>query len=375
MGQKVTEVLEYTPGRIYVRKIIRPQYVKINTDNITIADLPTLPIPKSNAGASILAHIYISKYIDHLPFDRQTKIFKRNGVVLSKSTINGWFIKGTDLLEKLYDELLKQVFATRYLQVDESPIKVQDPNKKGTLHRGYMWVYRSPIKGLVLFKYDKSRAKEVLKLTLNDFNGTIQTDGYAGYDHLKTNGQITHLGCLAHARRKFQEALGNDEKRASYILEQLQHLYAIERRARERNINAAIRYRYRQLYAKPILVEIEKWLKANLNQVLPKSAIGKAIQYTYGQWHKLIRYIDDGQYEIDNNLIENAIRPLAIGRKNYLFAGSNTAAQKAAIMYSLFASCKINDVNPFEWLTDVFTRIADTKPSLMHTLLPNNWVK
>jgi len=373
IGEKVTEVLEYNPGHIFVKKIVRPQYVHLETEKITIAELPALPIPKGNAGASLLAYLLVSKYVDHIPFDRQRKILKRCGVSISKSTINGWFIKSTTLLELLYQELEKQVLQTDYLQADESPIKVQDPNKKGALHRGYQWVYRSPVQNLVLFKYNKSRGKEVPKLTLNHFNGILQTDGYAGYSNMQTNGNITLLACMAHARRKFKEALDVDSKRAGFVLEKMQSLYEIERLSRERQVDCETLKRFRQLYAKPILQELEQWLKTNLNQVVPKSAIGKAISYTHNLWPRLKRYIDDSLYEIDNNLIENAIRPLAIGRKNYLFAGSHEAAQKAAMMYSFFASCKTNEVDPLKWLTDVINRISDCKVTELANMLPNNW--
>ena len=375
MGEKVTEVLEYNPGHIFVRKIVRPQYIKIDTEKIIIAELPSLPIPKGNAGASLLAYLLVSKYVDHLPFDRLRKILKRCGAIVKKSTINGWFNKSTALLELLYQELEKQMLRNDYLQGDESPIKVQDPHKKGALHRGYQWVYRSPVQNLVLFKYNKSRGKEVPKLTLDNFNGTLQTDGYAAYNNMQTKGNITLLACMAHARRKFKEALTMDAKRANFVLTKMQSLYDIERIARERQVGKETLWRFRQLYAKPILEEIEQWLKTNLNQVVPQSAIGKAIAYTYNLWPRLKRYIDDGRYEIDNNLIENAIRPLAIGRKNYLFAGSHKAAQKAAMMYSLFASCKINDVDPLEWLTDVLGRIQDAKITKLSELLPNKWRK
>lgn len=375
MGEKVTEVLEYNPGHIFVRKIVRPQYIKMDTEKIIIAELPSLPIPKGNAGASLLAYLLVSKYVDHLPFDRLRKILKRCGAIVKKSTINGWFNKSTALLELLYQELEKQMLRNDYLQGDESPIKVQDPHKKGALHRGYQWVYRSPVQNLVLFKYNKSRGKEVPKLTLDNFNGTLQTDGYAAYNNMQTKGNITLLACMAHARREFKEALTMDAKRANFVLTKMQSLYDIERIARERQVGKETLWRFRQLYAKPILEEIEQWLKTNLNQVVPQSAIGKAITYTYNLWPRLKRYIDDGRYEIDNNLIENAIRPLAIGRKNYLFAGSHEAAQKAAMMYSLFASCKINDVDPLEWLTDVLGRIQDAKITKLSELLPNKWRK
>lgn len=373
IGEEITEVLEYSPAKIYVRKIVRRKYAKANNDGIQIAELPTLPIPKGNAGASLLAYIMVSKFIDHLPYYRQIQIFKRQGFTVSDSTLNGWFNATAKLLVPLYDTLQKQVLDCDYIQADESPIGVQDSHKKGTLHTGYQWVYRSPIKRLVLFKYHPGRERKAPEEVLEFFTGTLQTDGYVAYKNMKTKGEITHLACMAHARRYFEKAQDNDKKRSEYALLKIQQLYSIERKARERDIGFETRKRYRLLYAKPILKEIESWLKTSLNQTLPQSAIGKAIAYSISLWTKLETYIEDGRYEIDNNLIENAIRPLALGRKNYLFAGSHNAAQYAAMFYSFFATCKVADVNPLTWLTDILNRIPDHKANKLNELLPFNW--
>ncbi|MCF6319475.1 MAG: IS66 family transposase [Proteobacteria bacterium] len=373
IGEQITEILEYNPARVFVRKIIRPKYAKPRDEGVTIAELPSLPIPKGNAGASMLAYIMVSKFVDHLPYYRQIQIFKRQELILSDSTINGWFNATANLLEPLYDTLELQVLQSDYIQADESPIGVQDSHKKGALHTGYQWVYRSPIGRLVLFKYHHSRERKAPEAILKNFSGSLQTDGYQAYQNMKTQGDITLLACMAHARRYFDKALGNDKKRAEYVLEQMQGLYHIERNAREREINFETRRRYRKLYAQPVLSELEIWLKNNISQTLPKSAIGKAIAYTLNLWPKLKEYINDGRYEIDNNLIENAIRPLALGRKNYMFAGSHKAAQRAAMMYSFFATCKINNVEPLAWLTDVLNRIPEHKANKLIELLPQNW--
>lgn len=373
IGEEITEILEYSPGHMHVRKIIRPKYAKPTGEGVEIAALPSLPIPKGNAGASLLAFIMVSKFVDHLPYYRQVQIFKRQGLAINDSTINGWFKATAGLLELLYDALERQLLQSDYLQADESPIGVQDSHRKGALHSGYQWVYRSPEKRLVLFKYHPGRGQEAPKAVLGNFSGALQTDGYNAYKNMDTNGEITHLACMAHARRYFEKALKNDRKRAEYVLKLVQRLYKMEGKAREREIDSDVRYRYRQLYAKPILNELERWLIDNQLQVTPKSAIGKAIAYTKNLWTRLKAYVDDGKYEIDNNLIENAIRPLALGRKNYLFAGSHKAAQNAAMFYSFFASCKINDVEPLAWLTDVLNRIPDYKATKLQELLPQNW--
>jgi transposase len=373
IGEEITEILEYNPAKIFVRKFIRPKYAKPDNEGVVIAELPSLPIPKGNAGASMLAHLAVSKFVDHLPFYRQIQIFKRQNLILSDSTLNGWFNAVADLLSPLYDVLQKQILQSDYIQADESPIGVQDSHKKGALHTGYQWVYRSPVERLVLFKYHPSRERKAPENMLANFSGSLQTDGYQAYQNMRTKGNITRLACMAHARRYFEKALENDKARAEYMLKQMQRLYKIERKARERGIDFETRLRYRQIKAKPVLAEIKKWLNKNISRVLPKSAIGKAVAYTLNLWPLLEEYINDGKYEIDNNLIENAIRPLALGRKNYLFAGSHKAAQRIAMFYSFFATCKINDNEPLAWLSDVLNRIPDHKANKLTELLPQNW--
>ncbi|QHI35971.1 hypothetical protein IMCC3317_34170 [Kordia antarctica] len=373
IGEEITEVLEYTPSRVYVRKIIRPKYALPNDAGIVIASLPSMILPKSNVGAGLLAHICVSKFVDHLPFYRQIQILKREDVVVAMSSMTGWFSKGVTQLEVLYEVLQKVVLQSQYLQGDESPIKVQDNHKNGSLHTGYHWVFHAPVERLVLFKYDPSRSAKVPKDFLQQFSGTLQTDGYRAYQNLSTKHPIKLLACMAHARRYFEKALDNDNARASHAMGQIQKLYAIERKIKERTTNTQTIKRYRELCAKPILEKLHTWMQQEYSKVLPKSAIGKAFAYSLNLWDKLSAYTQDGKYLIDNNLIENAIRPLALGRKNYLFAGSHKAAQHAAIMYSFFATCKINDVNPYLWLHDVFKRLPEHKANKLEELLPQNW--
>lgn len=372
IGEEITEVLACNPAKVFVRRIVRIKYALPQDKGVTIASLPQdLPLPKSNADASLLAFILVSKYIDHLPFYRQIQIFRRlGGLKLSDSTLNGWFNAATDLLEPLYQILVEEVLRQDYLQADESRIPVQSSHKKGSLHQGYMWVYHAPVQNLVLFKYDPTRKHEVPKIFLKDFDGTLQTDGYEAYPKIDTT---LHLACWAHARRHFEKALTNDPQRAEKMLTLIGKLYTVERKARERNVDDATKQRYRNICARPVLGQIHTWLKENLVQTLPKSPIGKAITYSLNLWEELTGYIDHPRYQIDNNLVENAIRPLALGRKNYLFAGSHEAAQKAAMMYSFFATCKVNNVNPYDWLVDVLQRINQHKVNKLSELLPQNW--
>lgn len=372
IGEAITEVLDYKPATLHVRRIIRPKYIISSTDEqtqIVIADLPTLPIPKGNAGAGLLAHILISKFVDHLPFYRQVQMFKRQDVTIAESTINGWFNATCNLLEPLYQALKTRIMATNYLMADETPISVLTKDKPGATHKGYHWVYYDPVNKLVLFDYRKTRGREGPDELLETFSGYLQTDGYTAYTNLK-NKSIILLACMAHARRKFEHALENDRPRAEFALLKIQQLYQIEAQIREQELSADEIKAIRLEKSLPVLLEMETWLKEEIYQVLPKSAIGTAFAYTLNLWPRLIRYIDDGRFLIDNNLIENSIRPVALGRKNYLFAGSHEAAQQAAIIYSLLASCKINNIEPFAWLRHTLSIIPDYPANKLHTLLP-----
>jgi len=373
IGEKVTEVLEYTPGKFYIRRIVRPTYKQ--KDRIITANLPTLPIPNGNAGASLLAYLFVSKYVDHLPYYRLVQIFKREGIRIAESTITGWFNHVSRLLEPLYDHMLSRLKETAYIQADETPIPVQGSHKKGAIHKGYHWVYHMPEEGLVVFDYQKSRGQNGPREMLKDFSGCLQTDGYAAYDKLGRNKDIIHLGCMAHARRKFDQAKDNDADRANHILTQVQKLYAIERQADEQQMTAEQRETLRQQEARPILAAMKSWLTEQYGQVLPGSSIGKAISYMLKQWDKLYRYTENGHWKIDNNGVENKIRPVALGRKNYLFAGSHQAAQHAAMIYSFLGTCKIHDVNPLDWLKTILEKLPDCKVNQLHTLLPKQEIK
>ncbi len=374
IGEEVTELLEVKPLTVFVRKIRRPKYALPKQEGVIIADLPSLPIPKGNASASLLAFIIVSKFIDHLPLYRILQIFKRQDLNISKSTMSGWVNQTAKLLELLYESFKEKFLENAsYIQSDESPIRVQDRTKRKTTHRGYMWVYRNPVKNTVIFDYNKGRGKKVPETFFKDFTGTLQTDGYKVYQSLNTKGDITLLGCMAHARRYFEKALDNDPKRAEYVLFLIQDLYKMERKVKEREKSPAIIKRYRIRYALPILNKIELYLKTEINKVLPKSSIGIAMAYSLKIWDNLKQYVYDGRYEIDNNLIENVIRPLAIGRKNYLFAGSHDAAKNYAIFYTFFANCKIHNIDPFKWIVDVISRMQEHKVNKLEELFPENW--
>ncbi len=374
IGEAVTEILEYEPASIYVRRIVRPKYVVHTTDeytHIAIAQLPTLPVPRGNAGASMIAHILVSKFVDHLPYYRQSKIFKRQHLHISDSTIGGW-ANGAIInwLKPIYECMKGKMLKADYLMADETPIAVLSDDKPGATHRGYHWVYYDPVNKLVCFDYRESRGREGPKDFLKDFSGYLQSDGYNAYNELGPPGKITHLACMAHARRKFEHARDNDLARSEKALTLIGRLYDIERRAKEARLSYGQIRDLRQEEAQDILQEMELWLKEQLPVVLPKSAIGSAVNYTLGLWPRLKKYIDDGRFCIDNNLIENSIRPVALGRKNYLFAGSHQGAVNAAIVYSLLATCKIRNVEPYQWLKNVLEIVPDYPANQIEKLLP-----
>lgn len=388
IGEEVTEILEHKPGELYVRRIVRPKYALRKTpsqqdgdteepgDSIKIGALPLLPLPRSNAGPSLLTELLISKYMHHLPFHRQLAMFKQNGISLPASTVNGWFKGSCDLLRALYDKLRDLVLATDYIQVDESTIPVID-DKKHRAAKAYLWVVRSVMENLLFFHYDRgSRAQKVVIGLLSDYKGAVQTDGYEAYSIYEHKKGVLLLGCWAHARRKFSEALKEDKSGAQYALEQIGMLYRVEAMASDQQMDYNQRAELRKRLAYPILRAFEKWIVNYYPKVLPKGKMGKALSYTYSLFHRLSRYHLDGRYQIDNNLIENDIRPMTVGRKNFLFCGNHDAAENAAIMYSLLGCCKACDVNPREWLTDVLAKIPayNNDYSLDLTdLLPHNW--
>lgn len=374
IGEAVTEILEYEPSSIYVRRIIRPKYIIASTDEsteIAIAELPSLPVPKGNAGASMIAHILVSKFTDHLPYYRQSKIFKRQNLHIPDSTIGGWANGAIrNWLVPVYESMKNRMLKTDYLMADETPIPVLSEDKPGATHRGYHWVYYDPVNKLVCFDYRESRGREGPKSFLNDFTGSLQSDGYSAYDDLGPKGKITHLACMAHARRKFEHALDNDRERAERALNMIGRLYDIERVARDTQMSYDQIRELRADKSEAILKELEEWLIDQEPVVLPKSAIGTAVRYTLGLWPRLKRYTEDGRFNIDNNLIENSIRPVALGRKNYLFAGSHDAAMNAAVVYSLLATCKIRDVEPYAWLKNTLEIIPDYPANKLDNLIP-----
>lgn len=387
IGEQITRKVDYIPGVLEIVEYVRPKYARPEDQQevhgaIVIADLPDQVIPKGIPAAGLLTHLLVAKYIDHLPFYRQIEMFKRDySWTIHKSTINDWFAAVCTLLKPLYEVLRKHVLTTDYLQGDESRIQVLDwtdrQSKKGKpntkTHLGYMWVFRNPLSGNVFFVYRNGRGAKVLHETLGAFTGLLQSDGYSAYSSYIKKHNVELVSCLAHIRRKFFEARKNHPEKAEYALKQIQLMYAVEQVAREESFGPTQRLRLRKVMAAPMYYNLLKWVRTEQANNLTKGAIGKALLYAKNHLPRLEHYLRDGRVEIDNNLIENKIRPLALGRKNFLFAGSNQGAQRAAMMYSFFASCKANDINPREWLHDVLIRIGKHPVNRLEELLPVQW--
>ncbi|MCM4166053.1 MULTISPECIES: IS66 family transposase [unclassified Arenibacter] len=377
IGKEVTDELEYEPAKYYIKRYIRYKYAPKNKEGVVIGELPGRVIEKGIPGAGLLASILVDKYQDHLPLYRQLQRFKRADIPIASSTLEGWTRQSLKIIDILYQHLLEDIRSKGYLQSDETPIRVMDPAKKGKTHQGYYWVHHCPIDGTVLFDYRPGRSREAADHVLAGFKGYLQSDGYAAYDKIGKREGVTHLNCWAHARREFDKAKDNDRERAEKALSFIQKLYAVEAQAREQNLSPEQRKSLRLEKALPVINEFGKWMFDQMKHqlILPKSPIGKAFKYSMDRWDQLSAYLFDGILEIDNNLVENAIRPLALGRKNYLFAGSHSAAERAAGIYSFFAICKKYGVNPFEWLKYTLENIMSINHKNIRNLYPQNYKK
>ena len=370
MGEEVTEILEYLPGELFVKKYKRIKYVKKDA-GILIGSLPQRPLEKAMAGEGLLSQILIDKYVDHLPLHRQMQRFERSGVKIAYATLTGWVTQTCNLIEPLYEALKKEVLKTNYLHADETPISVLDKDKSGKSHKGYYWVYQNSIDKIVIFDYQEGRGREGPLDVLQQFEGYLQTDGYQVYDHFDTRAQVRQIHCMAHARRKFAEAINNDKTRSEYALSEIQKLYAIERACKEEGLRPdEIKIR-REEKSQPILQSLGRWMKEQYIHTLPKSDIGEALAYSIKRWDTLSRYTENGMLNIDNNPVENSIRPVALGRKNYLFAGSHEAAKRSGMLYSLFGTCKMHGIEPYAWLKNVLQKIPSQPINRVHELLPH----
>ena len=397
IGQEVTRIVEHKPGQLYIKEIIREKWgLKDNTatapkgmSGVLIAPMPLLPIYKGIAGASLLAEILLQKYEYHMPYYRQIKQYSHLGMKgLTESTVDGWFKQTMQLLKPLYEVLKAEVMKADYVQADETttPVMNKESHKAA---KEYLWMVRAVIQRLVLFHYDQgSRAGAVIESLANRYNfkGYLQCDGFAGYETaFKTNPDVWLVNCMVHIRRHFEQALDENRPMAEHGLTEIQHLYKIEHMCDDAGLSPDERKAKRQELARPIMEAMKLWMETEGVKYSENSLIGKAITYAYTRWDNMMRYLEDGRILLDNNLAENEIRPITLGRKNYLFCGNHEAAQNMAIVCSLLATCRNHDVNPRDYLNDIISRMPyHTKASheellqlLPHEellqLLPHKW--
>ena len=378
IGEVVSEQLDIIPAKIRVLRHIRKKYACDCGECIRTAPLPTQPIPKSLASPGLLAHVTVSKYQDALPLYRQQTILERIGIDLPRATLANWMIRAGQLVQPVINLLEDRLLSHDIVQMDETTVQVLKESGKRAQSKSYLWLQRGgpPGQKVVRFHYDPGRGAGVAKRLLEGFTGYLQTDGYDGYNAVVATNGLVHVGCMAHARRRFSDAVkaqGRKRKRGKSHrgLTLIQKLYRVEKQAKK--LTPAKRYEHRHRHAQPVLEELRTWLDRSLPQVPPTSATGKALHYLHKEWAKLVRYLDDGRLEIDNNLAENAIRPFVLGRKNWLFSDSVKGVKASANLYSLIETAKANGLEPYAYLRYLFTELpkADTVDAV-EALLPGN---
>jgi len=375
LGEDVSEILEYVPARFKVIRQVRPKLACACCERIVQAEAPSRPIERGVAGPGLLAHVLVSKYCDHLPLYRQSEIYAREGVELERSTLADWVGGTSALLAPLVEALRRHVMSATKLHADDTPVPVLAPGN-GKTKTGRLWTYvredrpaGDATPAAVWFAYTPDRKGEHPQAHLSNFTGTLQADGYAGFDQVYGTGRIREAACWAHVRRKFYDlVVAHKSPVATEALERIGALYAIEKEIRGRSPEE--RREVRNERARPLLESLKQWLDATLVKLSRKSDTALAVRYALGRWQALLRYLEDGGIEIDNNAAERALRVVALGRKNYLFAGSDAGGERAAAIYSLIGTAKLNDIDPEAYLRDVLTRIADHPVNRIDELLP-----
>jgi transposase len=381
IGQEVSEQLDYEPARFLRRRTIRRKYVhREDPDRApVIAPLPERLLDRSLPAPGLLAHILVSKYCDHLPLYRQEQIYeRRHGVHLPRQSLARWVGLAADWLKPIYEQIRTGVMGGGYVQVDETPIRYLKPGF-GRTKQGYLWTGSRP-KGDVFYRWETSRATACLdNLIPTAFTGTIQSDGYSAYRAFanQRGNTIALAGCWAHVRRKFYEATESSPRTAGWLLRQIQHLYHIEAVLREQRTGPRGRAVARAQQSRPVVARLERALVRlkSTGRYLPQSLLGTAIDYALSQWPTLQVYLDDGRVEIDNNLVENAIRPTAIGKKNWLFIGDAHAGERSAIIYTVIESCRRRGLDPYAYLRDVLTRLPQMTNRQIADVTPEAWAK
>jgi transposase len=375
IGCEKSERYEYIPAKVIRHELIRPKLAcQCGQAGVSIAPLPPALILQGCADSSLVAQVILAKYVDHLPLYRQQQIFVRLGVHFPKSTLGDWVTQGASWLEPIVREMKRELLAGDYLQADETPVAVMDPDVKGKTAKGYLWVMGLP-GGNVVFEFHPGRGKAEAKKLLDGFKGYLQRDGYSAYSSLANEpGQkLIPVGCWAHGRRKFIDAESEHPANAPPFITELRKLYLVEAVAREQQLGPEQRKALRQEKSKPVLEALLPELEQAVAQNLPQSPLGKAARYCLNEWTALTRYLEDGRLEIDNNLTENAIRPSAVGKKNWLFIGHPEAGWRSAVIYSIVVSCHRRHIDPAQYLADVLRRLPGMKQNQLSTLLPQNW--
>lgn len=370
IGEEVSERLEYVPATLKVIEEARAKYACRCGAAVKTAAKPAQPIEKGLAGASLLAQVAVSKYADHCPLHRQEGIFRRHGVELSRQTMCGWMRQTAELLEPLYERLKARALQSKVVQTDDTPVAVWDRGLPRT-RSGRIWTYVG--EDATVYDYTATRKRDGPERFLKEYRGYLQADAYTGYDGLYRDPErgLREVGCWAHARRKFFEARGSGLACAMTALAYIGWLYKIERAGR--GLESAPRRALRQRYAAPVLSEMRIWLEREREQVLPKSPEGAALGYALSNWTALCRYVEDGDLAIDNNAAERSLRGVVVGRKNWLFYGSDVGGRTAAVLTSFMASCRQVNIDPFAYLKDVLGRIASQPVNALEQLLPANW--
>lgn len=377
IGAEVSEALDYEPARFLRRRLVRNKYVPREGLDVVpvIAPLPPMLQERCVAAPGLLAAIIVAKYADHLPLYRQEAIFaSRHGIHLPRQSQARWMALAADWLRPIYDAIGEEIRAGGYVQVDETPVRYLAPGN-GQTKLGYLWTTCRP-RGDVIYHWETSRAARCLENVIPvNFEGTIQCDAYAAYPGFARKRGLQLAGCWAHARRHFYEARDHAPQAAGFILRQIGHLYRIEARLRRTEASPKRRAIVRCAESRPILKRIASALRRwkTSRRFLPKSTMGAALDYTLSNWSLLEVYLEDGRIEIDNNLVENAIRPTAIGKKNWLFIGAAEAGQRSAILYTIIESCRRRDINPFDYLRDVLTRLPSMTNWQVKDFTPSAW--
>lgn len=378
IGYEVSELLDWVPGHFLVRVLRRAKLSCPSCeDGVVVAPVADKVIEKGRPGPGLLAHVMVAKYQDHLPLNRLEGIFARHGVELATSTLSGWVAAGAEALEPLYRELVRRVTQAYVLGTDDTGLRVLDPSHENGVRRGVMWAYVAPEERLVVFDYTPDhKADGPASFLVEKRSGVVQSDGYAGYKRIAREhaNAVAWAGCMAHARRKFVEALDAGDKRAAGPVAVIQGLYKIEAEATEAGDTPDQRLERRRRLAGVSMASLGRWLWQMKPSVAPKSPLGRAITYAVNQWPSLQVYLTDGRIPIDNNGVERQIRRVAVGRKNYLFAGSDEGARRAAILYSILGTCSLTGADPYAYLRDVLEHLSHGWPaSRIAELLPDAW--